>query len=333
MELVHSADDPSELKKKTQPKTPPTVKKAKKEASLDPSRIKQNEVKAQNKIMIRAALNIASRTKAKKLFVYIDSFDETLIPEKLPQEVGVILVTKRADYTYAGKHAFQDVITIPQLSLGRMGLIKMAVILAMAQNKVNPEDRIVFLLGKTDAQMLDTALCFQISEEQELLTGHSFADVPETVSPSVFVQTLNLAIELGNLGKEGKPVGTIFVLGDEEKVMQLSKQMIINPFKGYDAKERNILNPTLKETFRELSSIDGAFIISGKGEVLAAGRYLGAAMDNAEIPRGLGSRHIAAAGITALTKAIAIVISESTGDVRIFRDGNLIMAIDKPTHK
>jgi len=34
-----------------------------------------------------------------------------------------------------------------------------------------------------------------------------------------------------------------------------------------------------------------------------------------------------------LTNAIAIVISESSGDVRIFKNGKIIMAIEKPIHK
>ncbi|EKD41957.1 MAG: hypothetical protein ACD_73C00422G0001 [uncultured bacterium] len=111
--------------------------------------------------------------------------------------------------------------------------------------------------------------------------------------------------------------------------MQLSRQMIINPFKGYEQEERNLLNPSLRDTLIEFSAIDGAFVISGDGEVITAGRYLGAATDESEIPRGLGARHIAAAGITALTNAVAIVISESTGDVRLFRKGKMIMNIEK----
>jgi glutamate synthase (ferredoxin) len=97
--------------------------------------------------------------------------------------------------------------------------------------------------------------------------------------------------------------------------------------------ERNLLNPSLRETIREFSTLDGAFVIAGNGEVITAGRYLGAATEESEIPRGLGSRHIAAAGITALTNAIAIVISESTGDVRIFKGGKVIMSLDKANHK
>jgi DNA integrity scanning protein DisA with diadenylate cyclase activity len=79
--------------------------------------------------------------------------------------------------------------------------------------------------------------------------------------------------------------------------------------------------------------MDGAFIISDEGIVLTAGRYLGAAMEESQLPRGLGSRHIAAAGITALTNSIAFVISESSGDVRIFKNGKIIMNIEKAPAK
>ena len=40
-------------------------------------------------------------------------------------------------------------------------------------------------------------------------------------------------------------------------------------------------------------------------------------------------RHRAAAGITSLTDALAIVISEETGGVRIFHHGKIFMEIEK----
>ena len=49
-----------------------------------------------------------------------------------------------------------------------------------------------------------------------------------------------------------------------------------------------------------------------------------------EFPKGLGSRHIAAAGITGATNAIAMVISESTGAVRVFKKGKVFVSIEKP---
>lgn len=315
------------------PKKGKTSKPSKKPKELDPVAKKRQTLRTHNKALLRAAIDISKKTKAKALFLYIDSLDENMLPEKMPEGVELVLVSKNPDYSYQGPHRIDHIVNIPQLKLGRMGIIKVATVLALSAKQVSPEDKIVFLVGKTALNSVDTLMCFQINEESELLTGHSIAEIPSTTAAAVFEHTLNLAIEIGSKGKEGKAIGTIFVLGDEEKVMQLSKQMIINPFKGYQANERNVLNPALKETIRELSSVDGAFVIAGNGEIITAGRYLGAATEDSDIPRGLGSRHMAAAGITALTNAIAIVISESTGDVRIFRNGKVIMEIEKPTQR
>ncbi len=290
---------------------------------------KSKAITLHNKTFLKAAFDVAKGVKARYLFLYIDAVDDSLIPEKLPRGVHLILVTKKKNVTWGGKAPVKEMITLPRLKLGRLGLIKVAIILAVSTKVVTPDDTIVFVGGKSELGILDIVLSFQIGGESEILTGTDFGDIPETVKPAVFEHTLNLAIELANKGREGKPIGTIFVLGDHEKVMQFSKQMIINPFKGYDEEERNLLNPALRETIREFSALDGAFVISGDGEVITAGRYLGAATDESEIPRGLGARHIAASGITALTNAMAIVISESTGDVRILRNGRVIMEIEK----
>jgi diadenylate cyclase len=45
---------------------------------------------------------------------------------------------------------------------------------------------------------------------------------------------------------------------------------------------------------------------------------------------GRESRHIAAAGITNVTKAVAMVISQSTGNVSVFKNGKLFVTIEKP---
>lgn len=124
-------------------------------------------------------------------------------------------------------------------------------------------------------------------------------------------------------------MGTIFVLGDHEKVMEISSQMIINPFSGVSENERNILDPQLKETIREFSTIDGAFVIRDDGVILAAGRHLKSSAEDSELPQGLGARHRAALGITSLTNALAVAISESTGDVRVFNRGKVFMEIEK----
>ena len=142
---------------------------------------------------------------------------------------------------------------------------------------------------------------------------------------------IEIASELGSEGREGKPVGTLFVVGNQEKVLPLTRQLILNPFKGYPEDNRNILDHSLEETIKELSAIDGAFIIRGDGIVESCGTYLKTSgQEEFELPQGLGTRHHAAAAITSVTDSIAVTVSESTGAVTIFRGGAIITEIEKP---
>jgi DNA integrity scanning protein DisA with diadenylate cyclase activity len=206
----------------------------------------------------------------------------------------------------------------------------MAIIQALSKGLVKKGDRWVCLSGIPQSKALDNLLVLEFGSEFEIISSSDLPIISEIAMPEVFDTLLNLALELSSEGKEGrKPAGTIFVLGKHEDVLKFSHPMVINPFQGYPEGERNILDPGLKETVKEFSSIDGAFIIREDGVLLAAGRHLDASGENIEIPLGLGSRHRAAAGITSLTDALAIVISEETGGVRIFHHGKIFMELEK----
>ncbi|MDD1673393.1 MAG: PAS domain S-box protein [Methanomicrobiales archaeon] len=145
--------------------------------------------------------------------------------------------------------------------------------------------------------------------------------------PDVFEAAYSISMELSREGREGKPVGTIFLLGDAKNVLGKSKQLILNPFEGHPASARCIRNPDLKETIKELSQLDGAFVVSGDGVVEAAGRYITVDTSNATVPKGLGTRHASVAGITQATNAIGIVVSQSGGRISVFKDGRIVRII------
>jgi len=190
----------------------------------------------------------------------------------------------------------------------------MAVIHALSKNVVQKGDKWICLSGIPQAKVLDNLLILEFGKEFEIISSSDLPVLSEIVMPEVFDTILTLALELSAQRREGrKTAGAIFVMGKHENVLKYSHPMVINPFQGYPEGERNILDPRLKETVKEFSSVDGAFIIREDGVILAAGRHLDASGDNIEIPLGLGSRHRAAAGITSLTDALAIVVSEETG--------------------
>ena len=134
---------------------------------------------------------------------------------------------------------------------------------------------------------------------------------------------IELAVEIAREGREGRRIGTLFTLGDEQAVLAKSRSLILNPLEGHTESLRDIRDPNLRGTVKELAQLDGAFVVSSTGVVVAACRYLDAAASPIELPLGLGSRHIAAAHISSATRAIGIVVSESAV-VRLFCHGTLI---------
>ncbi len=135
-----------------------------------------------------------------------------------------------------------------------------------------------------------------------------------------------LAVEIAREGREGRKIGTMFIVSDSDRVLQRSKCMILDPLGLHPAEAKHIDNPDLRETVKELSQLDGAFIVANDGVMLSACRYINASSRGLRLPLGLGSRHVAAASITKQTKSIAVVVSESSV-VRIFDGGELVTEI------
>jgi len=288
-------------------------------------------MKSINKTMIEHAIKIAYAVKADSLLVCVDiTRDIAAIAEEMKKPIGVIIVTREDEELSEDIKKFAKKLDVPNVNLTRMGKIKIAVAKGIVLGFFKRGDKIVCLSGVPKFGYADSIIVIDVGKEFEILTSDFISDVIENVRPEVFNTALNIACELAAQGRESKKIGTIFVLGDDEKVMQLSRQMIINPFLGYSEEQLNILNPELEETIKELSAIDGAFIIKENGVLVSAGRHLNAAIDSRDFPAGLGSRHIAAAGITNVTKAVAIVISESSGNVSVFKNGKLFVTIEKP---
>jgi DNA integrity scanning protein DisA with diadenylate cyclase activity len=141
--------------------------------------------------------------------------------------------------------------------------------------------------------------------------------------PDVFEPLIELAVEIAREGREGRRIGTLFTLGDEEAVLARSRPLILDPLAGHPVESRHISNQNLRGTIKELAQLDGGFVVSGAGVVLSACRYLDAMAAKVDVPLGLGSRHIAAANMSAVTKAVGIVVSESSV-VRLFCHGKMV---------
>ena len=148
-------------------------------------------------------------------------------------------------------------------------------------------------------------------------------DVKEEVFDAVFHISTEISIE----GREGKSVGTTFLLGDADNVMAKSRQISLNAFEGQKPESRSITNQDIKENIKEFAQLDGAFVIDGDGYIRAQSRYITVDTSNVTLPKGMGTRHNSVAAITQVTNTVGIVVSQSGGGITIFKNGLILKKI------
>ncbi len=276
------------------------------------------------RLLLESATTLAQSSNARAIVVYVDALPEL---DAVPPRT-VLVARDDHDVQRATRFAESSprVLSVPDVTLDRFGQVKLAAIIALSSRLIDLGDTAIFLTGPFRS-LVDSLVVMSIGAEYELFDTTEQPTIDEHIKRAVFHRVLSLALDLGQHGREGKRVGALLVVGDARHVLEHSEQMILNPFKGYDEKERNLLDDSMTETVREFSTLDGAFIIRGNGVVETAGARIKVGMSEG-LPYGLGARHAAAAGITANTKSIAITVSQSDGTVRVWRAGRLVASFE-----
>jgi diadenylate cyclase len=280
------------------------------------------------RLLLESATTLATTCSARAIVVAADALPEL---EAVPPKT--VLVARDGDdqrvLEKLGESAHAT-ISVPNVELDRMGQVKLSAIIALSNRLIDLNDSVIFLTGPFRS-IIDSLVVMTIGSEYELFDTTEQPSIDEHIKRAVFHRVLTLALQLGQHGREGRKVGSLLVVGDHRRVLEQSEQMILNPFKGYDEKDRNILAEEMIETVKGFSTLDGAFIIRGNGVIETAGAHLKAGLIEG-LPSGLGTRHAAAAGITSTTRSIAITVSQSDGTVRVWRAGRMVASFE-PSHR
>ncbi len=136
-------------------------------------------------------------------------------------------------------------------------------------------------------------------------------------------EIIQLAVEIAREGREGRKIGTLFVVGDVEEVLDRSRPLLLDPLYGHPSELLHVGRPDLRETVKELAQLDGAFLVADDGTFVSAGRFVDVDLGApGNFLPGLGTRHAAAASISGATGAVAVVVSQSSV-VRVFSGGEV----------
>jgi hypothetical protein len=287
-------------------------------------------VEKKNRAIIESAILMARESDAQAMVLAAALPEEAAyLRSALGEELRIITTTGRGPMIRDG-----DVLALPEIRLRRRGRAKIALLEGLAAGLLQQDERVIIISGSEvdDGCELDTVAIVELSGDTDYLDAQVDAPLSaltRVADPAVFDAVLGLCVELGHIGKEGKPVGLLVTLGDHEAVLARSHPIVLNPFEGHPERLRSILNPQARRAVREFSGIDGAFVIRSDGTVEAAGRYLQPIAPVTAVPSGLGARHRAAAGITSITRCVAFAVAESSGDTRVFGGGRILMTIER----
>jgi len=206
--------------------------------------------------------------------------------------------------------------------------LEQALLEALADDLIKPNAKVLAVYSAFEAGAYDSISHVGLGESLGRLTVRDLQQLETSVPLDTLQTVVNMAVEIGREGREGKPVGTILVVGDTRNVLKRTRPAGFDPVKGYSRKERNLRSSRVREGIKEIAILDGAIIISAEGVVEAAARYIDAPAMEISLAKGLGSRHWAAAAISNATRAVAIAVSETSGTVRVFQNGKVILRIE-----
>ncbi|MFP3959813.1 MAG: diadenylate cyclase [Spirochaetaceae bacterium] len=271
------------------------------------------------------ARDMARRFNHARVIIHADALPDADFVYELASGSGALVVSGMQNKFSPAHEKGMQIAEIPFRGLRRSTQVHFALLFLLSQGHLEREELVVNVFGRPSSGFLDSIRLTPVGTEFELPISVEQQQLGRYIDRHVLTRVLQIAGDLAVEGREGKAVGALFVVGDYEHVAPFCRQLIINPFHGVAEEDRNLLDPSLEETIKEFAKIDGAFLIRGDGVIMAAGAYLTGEAPEGEMQSGLGARHAAALGISAQTKALSVVISESTRRISVFHAGRRII--------
>lgn len=284
-----------------------------------------------NRLLLKDSRKIAQAARCSHILLFADTFVGGIDHSDALPDFPTIMVTRTMGERRAGDNHIKETIELHSFSSQRLSQLRSAIIVGLTRSLFKYNDRLCCIGGIPSSNQLDTLVIVDIEREFHSVIARENDLLPGGVQIQVVERMLAVATEIAVEGREGHPVGCMFVLGDHERVNAMIKPLVLNPFQGHKDEDKNVLNPFMDETIKEFSVIDGCFVIRGDGVIQSAGSLIHVPSEfYQDMPGGFGARHSAAAAVTRAAECLAIVVSASTGQVTLFRRGVMLPLLDKP---
>ncbi len=278
--------------------------------------------------IVDSAIDLSRSTEADAVLLLLEQAVDWSKLKKKAHDTAVFVATHLHEISQATNEAEIVTIDLELLEATVQERLTQAVLECVVAEHLQPGSTVVAAYSSFDAETIDTISVLKLTERLGRLTARDLRKLETKVPLETLKIVVDLAVEIGREGREGNPVGTMFVVGDHRRVLEDSRPGGFDAVKGYSRKERNIADPRVREGIKEVAQLDGMFVVSADGTIEASARIVDTSPVELTMTKGLGSRHFAGAAISKNTKAIAVVVSQSSGTVRIFHNGEVVLRIE-----
>ncbi len=285
-------------------------------------------------VMLDTAGNLVTQTGAEALLVLLDgATDWDKLRQSIPAAVEQVIVAADLEEDLVGAAA-RGLLPLP-LNKEKSPLLERlqnALLESVADGFLKANGDVIAVYSGFEYQKIDSISHIRLDDRLRRLTSRDLQRLESSVPLKSLKTVIDLASQIGREGREGKKVGTIFVIGDTRRVMQHCKDSGFDPLRGYKREMRNLFDAKVREDIKEIAQMDGAFIVSPEGIIEKSRQIIEVSHADLTLSKGLGARHWAGAAISQITKAIGIVVSQSTGTVRLFQNGDTVLRIEPMDH-
>jgi len=286
---------------------------------------------SESRILIEHALEMARQLNISKLIVHANQKLDRKIIEKCRGDAKVIWLTRTAKPFAVRARSRNMRIALPEAPISRNQQVSLGLFISVVRGFLGLDESVLCLTSAIGSERVDSLVIANPRRDAPWLAEKSLRGARGRMATNEFARLLQIALQFAREGREGRDIGTVFVLGDVRALRPYVRQLVLNPCAGHSRSLRNIHNSEFLESLRELTALDGAFIVNTRGVVESAGTYLNVSGKAQGLRPGWGARHTAAALITARTKSVAIAISQSSDNVTVFLGGRAILEMEQGT--
>ncbi len=301
-------------------------------ASQPQPRMKPQRFDEQFAAIIDLATKLCAQTEASFLLVMLEGPTDWEQLREHTGELQVVIAADTVEELAGAEEAGLATIVLNMADAPVIERLTQALLTGVAREVLAPGARLVVAYSGFEVDTIDSVSYIELDEHLGRLTARDLRQLETSVPLETLKTVIDLSVEIGREGREGKPIGTMFVVGDSRKVLQHCQPAGFDPVKGYNRSERDLHDPRVREAVKEIAGLDGAFIINAEGIVEKAAQLVDAPYANLTLSKGLGARHWAGAAISKATASLAIVISQSSGTVRLFQGGEVMLRIEPLRH-